>query len=243
MSTHDSADGTDHPATAPATAGPPGQHDRARQQTDEEFSAFYRAHIRHLVAFLIGHGAGVHTAADIAQEAMTDAYRNWTDITYPKAWVYAASSHALARRIAPSKNQSKTYRNPPTCCLALTPSRNGRPGTPWPHGIRHCMEQWATKGPLRAFGIRVGAEQTHAGTIDLRFQMPGLAAGQRRSPRWLRRIQARPRSPSERASSTSGKPWTRTATGSAGTSATCPATQPMVLTSDSEREPARGTRR
>ncbi|MER6299255.1 GNAT family N-acetyltransferase [Kitasatospora sp. NPDC001539] len=44
--------------------------------------------------------------------------------------------------------------------------------------VRHCLDQWATEGPLRAFGIRVGAEQTLAGTIDLRFAMPGLAAWQ-----------------------------------------------------------------
>jgi RimJ/RimL family protein N-acetyltransferase len=31
---------------------------------------------------------------------------------------------------------------------------------------------------LRAFGIRVGTEQALAGTIDLRFEMPGLTAGQ-----------------------------------------------------------------
>ncbi|MFE7532425.1 GNAT family N-acetyltransferase [Kitasatospora sp. NPDC057542] len=57
---------------------------------------------------------------------------------------------------------------------------NGGPGTRagTEKYIRHCMEQWATKGPLCAFGIRVGAEQTLAGTIDLRFEMAGLAAGQ-----------------------------------------------------------------
>ncbi|MGC5341284.1 GNAT family N-acetyltransferase [Streptomyces sp. DT171] len=43
--------------------------------------------------------------------------------------------------------------------------------------IHHCMEQWAIDGPLRAFGIRAGAEQALAGTIDLRFEMPGLTAG------------------------------------------------------------------
>jgi RimJ/RimL family protein N-acetyltransferase/predicted kinase len=57
---------------------------------------------------------------------------------------------------------------------------NGGPGTQvgTEKYIRHCMEQWATKGPLRAFGIRVGTEQALAGTIDLRFEAPGLTAGQ-----------------------------------------------------------------
>lgn len=44
--------------------------------------------------------------------------------------------------------------------------------------IRHCEEQWETAGPLRAFGIRVGAAETLAGTIDLRFAAEGLAPGQ-----------------------------------------------------------------
>ncbi|MGW7202882.1 GNAT family N-acetyltransferase [Streptomyces sp. NPDC054837] len=44
--------------------------------------------------------------------------------------------------------------------------------------ICHCREQWQTAGPLRAFGIRVGAEEALAGTVDLRFAAEGLAPGQ-----------------------------------------------------------------
>ncbi|MFJ3180201.1 GNAT family N-acetyltransferase [Streptomyces sp. NPDC086796] len=57
---------------------------------------------------------------------------------------------------------------------------NGGPGTR--EGVeayfRHCWEQWETAGPLRAFGIRVGTDETLAGTIDLRFAGKGLAPGQ-----------------------------------------------------------------
>lgn len=57
---------------------------------------------------------------------------------------------------------------------------NGGPGTR--EGVetyfRHCLEQWDTAGPLRAFGIRVGADEVLAGTIDLRFVGEGLAPGQ-----------------------------------------------------------------
>ncbi|WP_426404628.1 GNAT family N-acetyltransferase [Streptomyces sp. R-07] len=57
---------------------------------------------------------------------------------------------------------------------------NGGPGTR--EGveayIRHCREQWASGGPFRAFGIRVGADETLAGTVDLRFEGQGLAPGQ-----------------------------------------------------------------
>ncbi|MGW6565880.1 GNAT family N-acetyltransferase [Streptomyces sp. NPDC054975] len=44
--------------------------------------------------------------------------------------------------------------------------------------IRHCQEQWNASGPLRAFGIRVGADEVLAGTVDLRFTGEGLAPGQ-----------------------------------------------------------------
>jgi RimJ/RimL family protein N-acetyltransferase len=44
--------------------------------------------------------------------------------------------------------------------------------------VVHCMEQWAADGPLRAFGIRAGDGKVLAGTIDLRFDMAGLAPGQ-----------------------------------------------------------------
>lgn len=57
---------------------------------------------------------------------------------------------------------------------------NGGPGTR--EGVeayfQHCWEQWDTAGPLRAFGIRVGADEALAGTIDLRFTGEGLAPGQ-----------------------------------------------------------------
>ncbi|MEV6160330.1 GNAT family N-acetyltransferase [Streptomyces sp. NPDC052052] len=57
---------------------------------------------------------------------------------------------------------------------------NGGPGTR--EGVeayvRHCREQWDIAGPLRAFGIRAGADQALAGTVDLRFAEGGLAPGQ-----------------------------------------------------------------
>ncbi|RSS50595.1 GNAT family N-acetyltransferase [Streptomyces sp. WAC01280] len=56
----------------------------------------------------------------------------------------------------------------------------GEPGTREGTEVyfRRCIEQWATRGPLRAFGIRVTAGSTLAGYIDLRFDVAGLAPGQ-----------------------------------------------------------------
>ncbi|SDK67438.1 GNAT family N-acetyltransferase [Streptomyces indicus] len=57
---------------------------------------------------------------------------------------------------------------------------NGGPGTRESVDayVRHCMEQWADAGPLRAFGIRVDGGGTLVGTVDLRFAAEGLAPGQ-----------------------------------------------------------------
>ncbi|WP_052850426.1 GNAT family N-acetyltransferase [Streptomyces avicenniae] len=44
--------------------------------------------------------------------------------------------------------------------------------------VRYCGAQWAGGGPLRAFGLRVGSPPVLAGTIDLRFGMPGLDSDQ-----------------------------------------------------------------
>ncbi|MFD8009266.1 GNAT family N-acetyltransferase [Streptomyces sp. NPDC058955] len=57
---------------------------------------------------------------------------------------------------------------------------NGGPGTR--AGVetylRHCQDQWTTAGPLRAFGIRTGSDDTLAGTLDLRFAGEDLAPGE-----------------------------------------------------------------
>ncbi|MEV6758223.1 sigma-70 family RNA polymerase sigma factor [Streptomyces sp. NPDC051214] len=98
MSAHEPAEGTDRPLAA--TSDPDGDHAVARQQVDAEFSAFYRATVGSLTGFLINQGAGVYAAADIAQEAMIDAYRHWANIRHAKAWVHKAASRALVRKVA-----------------------------------------------------------------------------------------------------------------------------------------------
>ncbi|MFK0201925.1 sigma-70 family RNA polymerase sigma factor [Streptomyces lavendulae] len=102
MNDHDPLDRSDRPATAPPADGPVALEERLRlrREADAEFSAFYRATVRPLVAFLINQGAGIHTASDIAQETMTSAYRRWNDLHAPRAWAYKVASRAFVRRIA-----------------------------------------------------------------------------------------------------------------------------------------------
>uniref|UniRef100_UPI003F495251 RNA polymerase sigma factor n=1 Tax=Actinoplanes sp. CA-151224 TaxID=3239904 RepID=UPI003F495251 len=65
-----------------------------------EFTAFYEQEFARLVAFLMVQGAG-HHAADIAQEAMAKAYRQWDVLDRPGAWVRLTAERRwwkLARR-------------------------------------------------------------------------------------------------------------------------------------------------
>ncbi|GAA1069081.1 hypothetical protein GCM10009647_090990 [Streptomyces sanglieri] len=119
MSESDPADSGDGPATEPVThPGPPGKRQDLRNETDEEFSAFYRSTIRPLVAFLINQGAAVHVAADIAQDTMTSAYRRWNELRTPRPWVYKVASRALVRRFASTEEEPVGEIPEPTSLLA-----------------------------------------------------------------------------------------------------------------------------
>src|SRR5690349_15819054 len=76
-------------------AGPPPSVD-----LDLAFSSAYRNLMPRLVAFLRLQGAPLADAADIAQEAMILAYRQWGSITYPSAWTRRVASRLWGRRIA-----------------------------------------------------------------------------------------------------------------------------------------------
>jgi len=67
---------------------------------DESFASFYRMFTPTLVAFLRWQGVPLRDAADLAQETMTEAYRNWTKIRHPKAWVRRVACRLWARRLA-----------------------------------------------------------------------------------------------------------------------------------------------
>jgi RNA polymerase sigma factor (sigma-70 family) len=102
-----------HPG-APGSADTPGPHQadpaasrpRAaspvtggqRPGAEDEFSRFYREHFPRLVAYLIYQGATAHLAADLAQDAMTTAYRRWPEITAPRAYVYKVAGRAFLRQ-------------------------------------------------------------------------------------------------------------------------------------------------
>jgi len=64
------------------------------------FTTFYRAAVPGLVVFLQHHGAPLTDAAEVAQEAMIEAFRNWPAIRNPHAWVRTVAGRKLAGRLA-----------------------------------------------------------------------------------------------------------------------------------------------
>jgi RNA polymerase sigma factor (sigma-70 family) len=65
-----------------------------------EFTAFYRAAAPRLMAFLIWQGAPFPDAADCVQEALTQAYRQWSTLHHPHAWCRLVASRRYARHLA-----------------------------------------------------------------------------------------------------------------------------------------------
>ncbi|WP_218005020.1 RNA polymerase sigma factor [Actinomadura macra] len=74
--------------------------DAVRNKTarDVEFGLFYTADMPRLVSFLVVQGARPAVAAELAQDAMTEAYRQWDRIDAPRAWVRTVASRAWWRR-------------------------------------------------------------------------------------------------------------------------------------------------
>lgn len=118
MSIHEPGDGPERPAVAPAPSDEPDLRHDLQQAKGKAFSAFYRATVRSLVGFLVNQGAGVHVAADIAQDTMLSAYERWDTIDQPRAWVHTVASRALLRRIASCEEQPVEQVPEPTSLLA-----------------------------------------------------------------------------------------------------------------------------
>jgi len=68
--------------------------------TAAEFSAFYKQSVPRLVAFLRWQGASLSDAADCVQEAMAQAYRQWSTIHDPHAWCRQVVSRLYVQRLA-----------------------------------------------------------------------------------------------------------------------------------------------
>lgn len=78
---------------------------------DASFDGFFRRDFARLVAFLRKAGFGPEAAEDAAAEAMAQAYRCWSSLISPSAWVRKA-----AFRLA--SNQAERHRTGPTRAMA-----------------------------------------------------------------------------------------------------------------------------
>ncbi|MFD4880549.1 RNA polymerase sigma factor [Streptomyces sp. NPDC058420] len=68
-------------------------------------------------------GAAVHVAADIAQDTTAKAYRRWTQLHKPRAWVHTVASRAVIRTIA-AVNEDLVEPVPEPTSLRSCPNTN-----------------------------------------------------------------------------------------------------------------------
>lgn len=62
-------------------------HQLERAARTAEFSLFYTDQTPQLVAHLLYLGVPARMAAELAQDAMTEAFRQWDNLDHPRAWV------------------------------------------------------------------------------------------------------------------------------------------------------------
>jgi hypothetical protein len=101
-------DERDLPAGSSAVPDPVPDHPRSQGippqppagPADAAFSAFYRRFVPTLVGFLMWQGAQLSDAAELAQATMAEAYKYWSTIRMPEAWVRRVASRALVRKTA-----------------------------------------------------------------------------------------------------------------------------------------------
>jgi RNA polymerase sigma factor (sigma-70 family) len=65
--------------------------------TTTDFEAFFRGSYRDLIRYVMMLGASVSDADEVAQEAMTAAYRRWPRIDNPKAWTWRVACRTYLR--------------------------------------------------------------------------------------------------------------------------------------------------
>lgn len=89
------------PVTAPGQlSSAPTSQPGLSQAAVDAYVTFYREFIPDLVGFLVWQGARLAEAAELAQEAMIEAYRSWSTIKHPRAWAKRVASRKYARLIA-----------------------------------------------------------------------------------------------------------------------------------------------
>lgn len=68
---------------------------------DAEFTAVYRAEVAALVRHVMVHGAAAEEAWDAAQTAFAHAYRVWSTVRSPRAWLRVVAVRAYFRSALP----------------------------------------------------------------------------------------------------------------------------------------------
>lgn len=77
----------------------------------EDFAACYRSEKLPLVRFLMNHGATQSEAHDAAQEAFTEAWRNWASIRAPRAWLRTVALREFYRGLPRREIPTESFRD------------------------------------------------------------------------------------------------------------------------------------
>ena len=81
------ADGSSPGSASVSLAGPLPAGRRVLPATDPEFATYYHAEMPALIGFLIKCGANHHDAADAAQEAFFELFKQWQNVRKPNQWI------------------------------------------------------------------------------------------------------------------------------------------------------------
>lgn len=100
------------PGASGAGAGPLRLESVDKVARDTEFALFYTEDMPKLVGFLVVHGAHASTATELAQDAMTEAYRQWDTIDAPRAWVRKVAARSWWRRAERDKKETARHELP-----------------------------------------------------------------------------------------------------------------------------------
>lgn len=113
-------------------------------ETDEEFDAFFRKDYPALVRHLVILGFEVQLAKDAAQEAMTLAYRDWSGVREPRAWVRVVGRRAAGRQHGRHADERRLHAENPHAGAAV-PREDTDPQRRWEAKV----EQQAVLDALR----------------------------------------------------------------------------------------------
>lgn len=93
--------------------------ERAESPEFASFDEYFRADSARLVGFLVKIGAGVHDAADIAQNVLLDMWKKWDRIRSPRRWARDHATWTLYKKPLSARHEDLSGTVPDSAPSAL----------------------------------------------------------------------------------------------------------------------------